>query len=155
MNDEAPIRIEPAHAGQENAIRSLVRRAYEIYIPRVGKEPGPMLDDYEARIAEGSAYVLKRGDEICGALVLLDFPEYLLLDNVAIEPSRQGQGLGRVLIAFAEEEARQRGYSEIRLYTHECMTENIALYRKLGYAETHRVTEKGYARVYMRKALNH
>lgn len=153
MDNETPNRIVPARAGQEDTVRSLVRRAYEIYIRRMGKEPGPMLDDYAARIAEGSAYVLECGDETCGVLVLLDFPDYLLLDNVAVEPSCQGGGLGRFLIAFGEEEARRRGYQEIRLYTHECMTENIALYARLGYAETHRVTEKGYARVYMRKKI--
>jgi len=153
MNETAPIRILPAQSGQEDAIRALVRRAYVIYVPRMGKEPGPMLDDYAARVAEGAAYVLERDGAICGALVLLDFPGYLLLDNIAVDPSCQGQGLGRILIAFAEGEALRRGHREIRLYTHETMTENIAMYPRLGYEETHRVTEKGYARVYMRKRV--
>ena len=33
------------------------------------------------------------------------------------------------------------------------MTENIALYARLGYAETHRAEEKGFRRVYMAKPL--
>jgi hypothetical protein len=33
------------------------------------------------------------------------------------------------------------------------MTENIALYGRIGYAETHRATEKGLNRVYMAKPL--
>jgi glutathione S-transferase len=33
------------------------------------------------------------------------------------------------------------------------MTENIALYRRAGYVETHRVSEKGFDRVYMTKRL--
>ena len=33
------------------------------------------------------------------------------------------------------------------------MTENQALYARLGYREFERRTEKGYPRVYMRKAL--
>lgn len=153
MNEDRSIRIAPAREGHADAIRGLVRRAYAIYVPRMGKEPGPMLDDYAVRIAEGAVYVLERDGAMCGALVLLDLPGYLLLDNVAIDPACQGQGLGRILIAFAESEARRRGYSEIRLYTHETMTENIAMYRRLGYEESHRITEKGYARVYMRKTI--
>lgn len=153
MNDAGSTLIKPARAGQEAAIRALVRGAYALYVPRMGKEPGPMLDDYGARVAEGSAYVLEHDGAIRGALVLLDFSDYLLLDNIAIDPSRQGQGLGRILIDFAEAEAVRRGYSEIRLYTHECMTENIAMYPRLGYEESHRVTEKGYARIYMRKKV--
>lgn len=112
-----------------------------------------MLDDYAARVAQDSAWVLERDEAICGALVLLDFPDYLLLDNVAVDPACQRQGLGRILIAFAEDEARRRGHPEIRLYTHETMVENIAIYARLGYEETHRVTEKGYARVYMCKKI--
>lgn len=112
-----------------------------------------MLDDYAARIGEGAAYVLERRGALCGVLVLLDFPGYLLLDNMAVDPSCQGEGLGRVLIDFAENEAVRRGYWEIRLYTHECMTENISLYASLGYEETRRVTENGYARVYMSKEI--
>jgi hypothetical protein len=33
------------------------------------------------------------------------------------------------------------------------MTENIDLYRKLGFVETGRKQEQGYQRVYMRKHL--
>ena len=49
--------------------------------------------------------------------------------------------------------ASQRGFSVLRLYTHVLMTENIALYVRLGFVETARVTEKGFERVYTEKAL--
>ena len=45
------------------------------------------------------------------------------------------------------------GFAFIHLYTHEKMTENQAMYAKLGYVEFDRRTEHGFARVYMRKAL--
>lgn len=153
MERSQPYTIRKARPQEAAALGELARRAYAHYIPRMGKEPGPMLDDYGRRIAEGSAYVLDGGGGLAGLLVLLDGPDYLLLDNIAVDPARQGQGLGGILMDFAEAEARARGYPEIRLYTHETMTENITLYGKRGYAETHRVTEKGYARVYMRKGL--
>jgi ribosomal protein S18 acetylase RimI-like enzyme len=55
---------------------------------------------------------------------------------------------------FAERSARDAGYKSIRLYTHEKMTQNIALYSRIGYVETHRGEEKGLRRVYMIKALD-
>jgi len=85
--------------------------------------------------------------------VLEEGPEGFLLDNIAVLPDCQGKGHVRALIAFAEAEARRRGWREIRLYTHALMTENIALYTRIGFAETHRVSEKGYDRVYMTKRL--
>ena len=40
------------------------------------------------------------------------------------------------------------------LYTHALMVENIAWYRRRGYLEPARVREKGFDRVYMRKAFS-
>jgi hypothetical protein len=54
---------------------------------------------------------------------------------------------------FADDEARRRGFAELRLYTHVLMTENIARYLRLGWRETHRATQAGYERVFMTKRL--
>ena len=43
--------------------------------------------------------------------------------------------------------------SELRLYTHELMVENIALYQRLGYREVERRQEDGFRRVFMRKPI--
>ena len=90
---------------------------------------------------------------IAAMIVLVPAPNYLLLDNIAVSPARQGLGLGRRLLAFAENEALRRGYREIRLYTHQAMVENQLLYTSIGYEETGRGTEAGYDRVFMRKPL--
>ena len=90
---------------------------------------------------------------IAAIVVLLPAPDYLLLDNIAVAPERQGSGLGRRLLAFAEAEASRRGYREIRLYTHQTMVENQRLYASIGYEETGRGAEAGYDRVFMRKQL--
>jgi len=128
-------------------------QAYRHYIARMGKPPGPMLDDYAARVLEGVVWVLEEGSVIAGIIVLLPAPDYLLLDNIAISPARQGLGLGRRLLGFAEAEALRRGYCEIRLYAHQTMVENQRLYASIGYEETGRGTEAGYDRVFMRKQL--
>ena len=47
----------------------------------------------------------------------------------------------------------QRGYREIRLYTHQTMEENQRLYASIGYEETGRSTEADCDRVFMRKQL--
>jgi ribosomal protein S18 acetylase RimI-like enzyme len=136
------------------AVEAIVREAYSIYIDRIGRPPGPMLDDYPALVAAGVVSVLETPEGVIAAIiVLLPKPDHLLLDNIAVRRASQGQGLGRRLIAFAETEARRLGYREIRLYTHETMTENVALYTRLGFIETGRGHESGYDRVFMRKSL--
>src|SRR5499433_1369564 len=112
-----------------------------------------MLDDYAVRVAEGVVWVLEDGTAITAIVVLLSAPDYLLLDNIAVSPARQGLGLGRRLLAFAEAEALRRGYHESRLYTHQTMVEKQRLYASIGYEETGRGVEAGYDRVSMRKQL--
>jgi ribosomal protein S18 acetylase RimI-like enzyme len=150
--DEARL-IRLATKADRDTICRLVDAAYRHYIPRIGKPPGPMLDDYARRIEEGQTWVLEDAGEIVGILVLEQGPAGFLLDNIAVLPDRQGNGFGRALIEFAEAEAGRRGFDEIHLYTHAMMSENIALYRRLGFVVTHQVNEKGYARFYMAKRL--
>src|SRR5882762_1184610 len=106
-----------------------------------------MLDDYAARVLEGVVWVLEEGAAVAGIVVLLPTTNYLLLDNIAVSPARQGLGLGRQMLAFAEAEALRCGYREIRLYTHQTMLENQRLYASIGYEETGCRTEAGYDRV--------
>ena len=146
-------RIRAATAADVSAITEIVDQAYRHYVDRIGKPPGPMLDDYAARVLEGVVWVLEEGAAVAGIVVLLPTTNYLLLDNIAVSPARQGLGLGRQLLAFAEAEALRRGYHEIRLYTHQTMVENQRLYAAIGYEETGRGTEAGYDRVFMRKQL--
>ena len=146
--------IRRAEPRDRAAVEAIVRAAYSIYVERIGKMPGPMLDDYIRLIGEGAVSVLEAPNGAIAALVvLLPKPDHLLLDNIAVRPDRQGQGLGRRLVAFAETEARRLGYAEVRLYTHEKMTENIALYTRLGFRETGRGQESGYDRVFMTKPI--
>src|ERR1700739_4696742 len=147
------IRIRAATAADVDAISEIVDQAYRHYISCIGMPRGPMLDNYTARVAEGTVWVLDQADVIAGLVVLLPAANYLLLDNIAVTPARQGLGFGRRLLAFAEAEALRRGYSEIRLYTHQTMVENQRLYASIGYQETGRGTEAGYDRVFMRKRL--
>ena len=102
--------IRAATAADVPAIADIVEQAYRHYIARIGKPPGPMLDDYAARVSEGAVWVLEEGAVIAAIIVLLPAPNYLLLDNIAVSPTRQGLGLGRRLLAFAETEALRRGY---------------------------------------------
>jgi GNAT superfamily N-acetyltransferase len=149
--------MEPVIRQAEPADRAVIERvvhdAYICYVSRIGRVPAPMDDDYQLRIAEGVVRVLTIQDEIAGLVVLLPKADYLLLDNVAVAPERQGSGLGRRMIAFAEAEALRLGYAEIRLYTNAAMHENLSIYTKLGYQEFARVQENGFHRVFMRKRL--
>lgn len=131
----------------------LVNAAYAKYLDRMEKPPAPMLADYATLIASGGVYVLISGAEIAGLLVIEMQDQALLIENVAVDPAFQGQGLGWRLMAFAEQQACEHGLREVRLYTNEVMVENLAFYRRLGFVEVERRVDDGYRRVFLRKSL--
>jgi ribosomal protein S18 acetylase RimI-like enzyme len=135
------------------AVEGVVRSAYSKYVLRIGREPEPMLDDYNRLIQGGYVHVAEHNGIVRGVVVLIPQEDSMLLHNVAVSPSAQGLGLGRRMLEFAERAAANAGYKSIRLYTNEAMRENIELYTRIGYLETHRVEEKGLRRVYMTKQL--
>jgi L-amino acid N-acyltransferase YncA len=68
------LRIRAATAVDVPAIANIVDQAYRHYIARIGKSPGPMLDDYAARVSEGAVWVLEEAGVIAAIIVLLPAP---------------------------------------------------------------------------------
>ena len=145
--------LRVARAADVDAIRACVRGAYAKYVPRMGKEPGPMLADFEAQVAAGQVTVLEAAGRVLGLIAMFPQAGHLFVENVAVLPDEQGRGHGRRLLRYAESEARRLGLEEIRLYTEERMSENLALYPAVGYEETERRVGAGYRRVYFRKRV--
>jgi ribosomal protein S18 acetylase RimI-like enzyme len=145
--------IRPAAAADVPAIAALVRAAYAMYVPRIGRQPAPVTADHAALVAAGRVWVAEVAGEIAGVIVLIPRADHLLVENVAVAPAMQGRGIGRALMTQAEERAAAAGLAELRLYTNQLMTENLALYPALGYVETGRRVEDGFARVYFSKRI--
>ena len=143
----------PATRADLPAVQAIVQAAYSHYVARIGRQPGPMLDDYDALIGSGQVHVIEHDGTVQAILVLIPQERSMLLDNVAVSPDAQGLGLGRAMLQFAEQAALAAGYRSITLYTNEAMTENLGLYARIGYVETHRAEERGLRRVYMTKPL--
>ncbi|MDF2684247.1 MAG: family N-acetyltransferase [Brevibacillus sp.] len=145
--------IRIAEKNHHQAISECVDAAYRMYIQRIGKKPAPMLADYNELISKNLVYVATAKEEVKGLIVLMMQGNYLLIENVAVHPVFQGQGVGRRLIEFAIEFAKEADLQEVRLYTNELMTENLQYYPTFGFIEVDRRIVDGYSRVYMSKSL--
>ncbi len=77
------------------------------------------------------------------------------LHQFAVDPSLQGGGIGRRLVACAEHWAREQGFRELALDTAEPATHLVAFYARLGYREVGHVQwdGKAYRSVVMSKLL--
>ena len=141
-------------AADTERIGAIARAAYAKYVPRIGREPPPMIADFAAFVARGVAVVIEEDDQMRGFMIAWPQADAYLVDNLAVDPLAQGRGLGRKLIDHAAAEARRLGLPALRLYTNAAMSENLALYRRIGFIETRRAMENGLNRVYMRWDLS-
>jgi ribosomal protein S18 acetylase RimI-like enzyme len=144
------MRLRAAVPGDVARLREIARAAYAKYVPRIGREPMPMSADFAAEIAAGRVIVIDVDGAVAGYMVSWAEPDAYYIDNIAVDPARQGFGLGRKLIDGAVQAARRHGLGAIRLYTNAAMGENLALYARIGFVETRRASEDGFDRVFMR-----
>ncbi|MXU64585.1 GNAT family N-acetyltransferase [Oceanomicrobium pacificus] len=137
------------------AVLAIAEAAYTPYVARIGQRPKPLDIDYAAQVAAGELRVLDGPDgRPLGFITWHVQPDGdMLLENVAVHPDARGQGRGRQMIAACETAARDAGCPAVTLYTHARMTENRALYARLGYTAIARREDEGFDRVFFRKPL--
>jgi GNAT superfamily N-acetyltransferase len=147
------IEIRRAASTDFGHVRFCAQVAYGKYIARIGKPPAPMNADFAEQIERGLVYVASRDGQFAGYVTFFPEGDHLHLDAVAVLPEHSGKGVGKALIGHVEHVARRNGFKAVELYTNEVMTENLVMYPKLGYRETHRMRQAGYDRIFYRKAL--
>ncbi len=148
------MQLRPATPADAPVIRHIARAAYTQYIAAIGREPAPMVADFEGQIADGSVHVAEGDGRVTGFIVFFGQQDTMMLENVAVDPAFAGAGIGKALIDLCENAARAAGKASVTLYTNVAMTANQSLYPHLGYEETHRQTDGAFQRVYYRKSLD-
>ena len=77
--------------------------------------------------------LLHMGGTLAALIETVPGDGHLLIANVAVSPAFQNRGLGRRLLAHAEQSAAAQGHPVVRLFTNKLFAANVQLYRKLGY----------------------
>ncbi|BDG73185.1 GNAT family N-acetyltransferase [Roseomonas fluvialis] len=148
-----PTALRRATPADATAIRDVTRAAYARWVPVVGREPMPMRADYDAAVLSHRFDLLVRGVSLM-ALIETDLrDDHLWIENIAVHPDHQRQGLGRRLLAIADALAREAGRDELRLLTNAAFAGNVALYESHGYAVTLREPFMGGTTVYMARRI--
>ena len=136
------------------AIAALVDAAYAKWVPILGRKPMPMLVDYGRAVIEHRIDVIGVAGSLAALIETITAPDHLFIENIAVAPAQQGQGLGVSLLEHAETLARDSGLDTLRLLTNGRMQTNISLYQRHGYLITH-IEERapGWSVVHMSKSL--
>ena len=107
-------------------------RPYLAAFDRIDADPAQLLAVAEVR------------GRVVGCLQLTFIPgmssqgaKFALLQAVRVAADVRGQGVGRAFIAWAMDEARNRGCSSIELLTHQTRADAQRFYESLGFTPSH------------------
>ena len=149
----API-LRRAIAGDHAALSALQEAAYAANRAALGVEPLPLLADYTDVIANKECWLSQSDGRLNGALILEFLTGSLLIWSISVAPDQQNAHLGRQLMAFAEQRAREVGKTRVTLYTGQKLTHLIGWYSRLGYEITQSETLTDRVVVHMEKHLS-
>jgi ribosomal protein S18 acetylase RimI-like enzyme len=138
------------------AVIACVNSAFTKWIPIIGMKPMALTADYKEFIDRKVTYVMDghQAGEVAGLLIIYRVEDALYVDTIAVNPAYQKHGLGKRLLTFAEQKAREAGLDKLTLVTNALQLSNQEYYRKFGFVETHRdEIEPGRVGVWMRKSL--
>lgn len=148
--------IRLATVDDYDAVVDCVKAAFTKWIDIIGMKPMALTADYHDLINRGVTYVIdgSQSAELAGLVIIYPVDDSLYVDTIGVNPAYQKHGLGRRLLTFAEEKAREAGLTKMTLVTNALQLSNQDYYRKNGYVETHReILEPGRVGVWMAKTL--
>ncbi len=135
------------------AVRDLTRAAYAKWVPLIGREPKPMVADYEAAVRNHLVDLLFSNGELVALIEMIPDSDHLLIENIAVSPNHQRRGYGRTLMTHAETVAASLELAATRLYTNKRFDANVQFYQNLGYRIDHEEEFTAGVAVYMSKRL--
>ncbi|HEX2076899.1 MAG TPA: helix-turn-helix domain-containing GNAT family N-acetyltransferase [Longimicrobium sp.] len=147
-------RVDPASA----AARWCVSRYFAELAARFegGFDPGRTLpsDDAEMRPPAGAFLVASVDGEpvACGAVKRMA-PGIGYLKRMWVAESVRGLGFGRRMLAALESQARELGFTTLRLETNRVLREAVRLYESSGYVEVPPFNAEPYAHHWFEKHL--
>jgi len=142
--------IRAANTNDAARLRRCMESAYAPYLKRMGRARLPPMDvDYATEIENFPCWVVDCAGDILGGLIMVFTEDQASIANIAVDPDAQGQGVGGMLMRFAESTAKEKGFTRLQLTTHALLKENLSFYTHLGWQETGTEAD----RVYLHKEL--
>ena len=148
----------------EEVVRVIIA-AFTPYVRALGREfpaegSAEFAEEWErfaAEVERGDVYVAVEGERIVGAVRTKPREKNLYIHTIAVDPARQGAGVGSWLLQRIDEAARARGLGGLSLETAEMAVANIRLYQRHGFEIVSRgLPDHGldpYIRVHMMKSF--
>lgn len=144
------LRVAPATPEDLPEAVAVIHRAFATLAGRIDPPSAALKETAEtlaARFERGGAVLVARLDgTVVGAVCADPKPDgSIYLDRLAVDPARTGKGIARAPVEAVEAFALARDHDRVTLGVRLLLTDNIALFRHLGYAETGRKAHPGFS----------
>ena len=152
------IRLDPSFTRWDELL-ALILAAFASMNGRIDPPSSALSLTAEVLAAKAEAeigHVVIDDGKLTGCLFLRPEADCLYVGKLAVLPAAQGKGLGRRLLAVAEETAAEFGLAALRLETRIELTDNHAVFAAWGFSKTAEKAHPGFARttfIEMRKSL--
>jgi GNAT superfamily N-acetyltransferase len=130
--------IRPATTADAPALLELINRAFAVEKFFLDRErlTAEQLDGY---LGVGTFFLLEdTGAAPAASLYFEQHGDRAYVGMLAVNPDRQGQGIGRQMMTFAEQHARALGCGGVDIRVVNLREELPPFYRSLGYVESGR-----------------
>ena len=93
---------------------------------------GDSLSWVEEQVKNGNYFVVKKDNEISGAICLLEKDGLFHLETIAVQKDQQRKGIGQQFIDFAKTKAKENGFDRVYVDTY-CEYNVDKFYEKCGF----------------------
>ncbi|WP_169545059.1 GNAT family N-acetyltransferase [Sneathiella aquimaris] len=128
---------------------TLIQKSYAYMATRIDP-PSSMhrltAESLEAKSRTETLFIAFEESRLVGCVFLKEEATNFYLGKLAVDPDLQGKGIGSMLITACIEFAQQAGKPDIELEVRIELTENQALFSRLGFTKTGENSHAGYNR---------
>lgn len=130
-----------ATLSESEEVGRVIRAAFTPYVRALGRELpadgsaqfAEESERFAAELGRGDVYIALAGERIVGGVRTRRQENDLYIHQIAVDPVRQGTGVGSWLLQRIDEVARARDLGRLSLETAEMAVANIRLYRRHGF----------------------
>ncbi len=114
------------------------------------------VDSISEKAHEEKLYIAWHKTQLIGCVFIREQQDLMYVGKLAIKPGYQGLGIGKQLMAYAENYAKNCGFSELELQVRIELIENQQTFKRMGFVEIGHTTHVGFLEptsVTMRKTI--
>jgi GNAT superfamily N-acetyltransferase len=152
MATDAPaiiVRTAPRDFSDWERVRLLILDAFAYMAARIDPPSSALRmtpKSIETDAKSGALLLAYSADDLVGCVFARPKNDALYIGKLAVSPTRQRAGIGRMLMQAVRDEARRRGIETLELETRIELTENHAAFARMGFVKTAETAHEGFDR---------